>query len=74
MASAGPERGPAYAVAVVSFDEILTLLVILGVLGVLVAERLSPAFTILAGLVVLLSWRGWSTPARPSRGSRTRRP
>ena len=37
-----------------SFDEVLTLLVILGVLGVLVAERLSPAFTILAGLVVLL--------------------
>jgi di/tricarboxylate transporter len=38
----------------VSFDEVLTLLVILGVLAVLVAERLSPAFTILAGLVVLL--------------------
>jgi di/tricarboxylate transporter len=37
----------------VSFDEVLTLLVIVAVLGVLVAERLSPAFTILAGLVIL---------------------
>lgn len=37
-----------------SFDEILTLLVIVGVLGVLVAERVSPALTILGGLVVLL--------------------
>jgi di/tricarboxylate transporter len=38
----------------VSVDEVLTLVVIIGVLAVLVAERLSPAFTILAGLVVLL--------------------
>ena len=37
-----------------SFDEVLTLLVILGVLAVLVAERLSPALTILGGLVILL--------------------
>ena len=36
------------------FEEILTLLVILGVLAVLVAERLSPALTILGGVVVLL--------------------
>jgi di/tricarboxylate transporter len=38
----------------VSFDEVLTLLVIVGVLAVLVAERLSPALTILGGLVILL--------------------
>ena len=50
----GPREARRTLSPVVSFDEILTLLVILGVLGVLVAERLSPAFTILAGLVVLL--------------------
>jgi di/tricarboxylate transporter len=38
----------------VGFDEILTLVVILVVLAVLVSERLSPALTILGGLVVLL--------------------